>query len=127
MSRPIDADVLTRLLREQKVKQTGARTEGFNKALNIAISTQQSEWISVDERLPEDDETVREHKDFRLSLRSVLVNDSERGILISNRYRVDACGIVSLDELVTDGWVWSNNAQNVTHWMPLPQPPKENE
>ena len=84
-------------------------------------------WIPVSERLPEDDERVREHKDFRLSLRSVLIHDKERGVLIANRYKVVACGTVCLDELVTDGWVWSNNAQNVTHWMPLPEPPKEGE
>lgn len=88
---------------------------------------QQPEWISCAERLPEDDERVIEHKDFRLSLRSVLVHDKERGVLIANRYKVVACGTVCLDELVTDGWVWSNNAQNVTHWMPLPLPPKEGE
>lgn len=84
-------------------------------------------WIPVSERLPEDDERVREHKDFRLSLRSVLIHDKDRGVLIANRYKVVACGTVCLDELVTDGWVWSNNAQNVTHWMPLPEPPKEGE
>ncbi len=36
--RLIDADVLSGLLREQKIKQTGVRSEGFNSALNIAIS-----------------------------------------------------------------------------------------
>ena len=89
--------------------------------------TNVGKWIPVSESLPEDDERVREHKDFRLSLRSVLIHDKERGVLIANRYKIVACGTVCLDELVTDGWVWSNNAQNVTHWMPMPEPPKEGE
>ena len=36
--RIIDADYLAKLLREQKVKQTGKLTEGINKGLNTALS-----------------------------------------------------------------------------------------
>lgn len=36
--RLIDADYLAKLLREQKVKQTGKLTEGINKGLNTALS-----------------------------------------------------------------------------------------
>ena len=60
------------------------------------------EWISVDERLPQNDEDVL-----------VWVNGTHR------------------DMAYRDEGVWydeeHNHLKNITHWMPLPKPPKEGE
>ena len=66
MARAIDAEAAYRFLSEQLVKETGAFSKGVNKGLNIARSamrnpdaiptlTPPNEWVSVEERLPEDE------------------------------------------------------------------------
>ena len=63
-----------------------------------------SKWIPVSERLPEEDEGV------------VLVysGDVEPAIMSGN---------IFLEYDKYEGW----EINNVTHWMPLPEPPKEGE
>lgn len=85
---------------------------------------EQQRWIPVTERLPEDDDSVRFHKCFSTIFTSVLAYEKERGVSIANRLMIGRSGIKSLDELATDGYVWSTGC-NPTHWMPLPEPPKE--
>ena len=64
MSRAIDSENLYKFLTDQLVKETGVRSKGINKGLNIARSalrneqitptiTPPNEWVSVEERLPE--------------------------------------------------------------------------
>ena len=56
-----------------------------------------SEWISVEDRLPEKNT-------------SVLVS-TDNGIVFQCLYAYD-------------GWdLWEGNEVNITHWMPLPEPP----
>ena len=72
------------------------------------------EWISVDERLPEEDEAMRYFNFGNVIVMTVLA----------------ACNkTVQLKNRVFDGenWEWSpqtNYYEEVTHWMPLPEPPK---
>ena len=61
-----------------------------------------TEWVSVKDRMPEDGETVLTYKD----------------------------GIVEIQEFdkrrkgwLSKGWFWS--MATVSHWMPLPELPKE--
>ncbi len=71
-----------------------------------------SEWISVNDRLPETEEIV-------------LVTVS--GCPHKNITLVCACELAEFN--VHEGWIlemypeWENPI--VTHWMPLPEPPKE--
>ena len=71
-----------------------------------------NEWISVKERLPEEGE--------------------EYAVVVSGK----PCRNVTLDNAIElavydrdEGWIlemwqeWTN--ANITHWMPLPEPPKE--
>ena len=68
----------------------------------IAIMTEHGLWIPVTDRLPQDDEDVL-----------VWVNGTHR------------------DMAYRDEGVWydeeHNHLKNITHWMPLPEPPKEGE
>lgn len=57
------------------------------------------EWVSVDDRLPEDDEVV------------IIFTDKN---------------FVYAGELIGDTWFLDNDnwTETVTHWMPMPDPPK---
>ena len=65
----------------------------------IAHGVTVQEWISVDDRLPMDEETV---------------------IICTNK------NFVYAGELIGDTWFLDNDSwtATVTNWMPLPQPPK---
>lgn len=56
------------------------------------------EWISVKERLPEKNTSV--------------LASTDKGIVFQCLYAYD-------------GWdLWDGNEVNITHWQPIPQPPK---
>ena len=56
------------------------------------------EWISVNDRLPEENTTV--------------IVATDNGIVFQCLYAYD-------------GWnLWEGNEVNITHWQPMPQPPK---
>ena len=61
------------------------------------------DWISVKDRLPEDD----------------FPKDTKK---LQNRIR-QYCSW-KCDGVFTD-WYWRHSAGRVTHWMPLPEPPEE--
>lgn len=81
---------------------------GFHKAIKIV--KQHSEWVSVDERLPTENDGrvswgVNAYKKY------ILVNIVSRGIAMTCRFNLtDKC---------------FETADKVTHWMPLPKPPSE--
>ena len=79
---------------------------GFKTAIDIV--KQHNEWVSVNERLPDDDENVL-----------VYSGDKEMFIawcgVIGRTWR-DSFRDAPYDELV---------GISITHWMPLPQPPSE--
>lgn len=56
------------------------------------------EWVSVEDRLPEENTTV------------IVATDD--GVVFQCLYSYD-------------GWdLWDDNDVNITHWQPMPQPPK---
>ena len=56
------------------------------------------EWVSVKDRLPEENTTV--------------IVATDNGIVFQCLYAYD-------------GWnLWEGNEVNITHWQPMPQPPK---
>ena len=83
-----------------------------------------TKWIPVTERLPEDDSSVPKHESMNLAFATVLVCGGAKGVTIANRVNVEPTGHPHLDKLATNGWEWSNGNEDVTHWMPLPEPPK---
>lgn len=62
-----------------------------------------AEWISVKDRLPENDERVL--------------------VCLNNVASAMCNGKIDTDRFLKNGWVRWN--KYVTHWMPLPEPPKE--
>jgi hypothetical protein len=91
-------------------------------------------WIPVTEGLPEEhDPTIKMHKESHMEFCTVLAVGLFRGcecgnpaVYIANRMRLKKTGINYIDsEIKTEDWVWSAPFQSVTHWRPLPEPPKE--
>lgn len=78
---------------------------GLREGLKVADANPKSPWISVNEKLPP------EEKDG-LSIK-VLVISSKNKITFS-RYDYDV-----------EGWISSVLDIVFTHWMPLPEPPKQ--
>lgn len=73
------------------------------------------EWISVKDMLPEDD--ARVHGKKRLK---VLCYNG-RCIRTETRQKNDDYFV----KLGYPRWFWGKSKNDVTHWMPLPEPPKE--
>ena len=90
----------------------------------IANGATIQKWIPVTERLPEDDENIHFYDDGRLRCVTVLAYTEYGRTIPKNRLLVRPTGIEYLDTQVTDGWVWASGTEEVTHWMPLPEPPK---
>ena len=82
-----------------------------------------SEWISVKDRLPEDD--LPQDTDRLLIKVLVCSTSGKYGVRTLSRQR----WIMSWDYKTNTGtysnWTWSRDARNITHWLPLPQPPEE--
>lgn len=84
--------------------------------------TNAPEWISVDERLPEDDLP----KDSpQKTIKVFVALKAKNGITIRTQMRFK--DYTYRDGSRVDCWRWRYAAGDVTHWMPLPEPPKEGE
>ena len=79
---------------------------------------QQMRWIPVEKRLPEDDAPAGRKQI------TVMVTTKAGKVTIASRVfepERDYCG-----KVYPARWLWSRWLNNhVTHWMPLPKPPKE--
>lgn len=76
-------------------------------------------WIPVEERLPEDDPSIKKHHDGeKFGFLTVLAYNGV--VRQTNRFFCgeERCGLPK-----TNGWEWAS--ANVTHWRPLPEPPEE--
>lgn len=115
MARMIDSETAYRFLTGQLVKKSGAFSKGVNKGLNIARSamrnpdaiptlTPPNEWISVEERLPEKGKCVLVYATSNIGANEIAIDRLEEG----------ECHPI---------WVYTHGWFEVTHWMPLPQPP----
>ena len=79
----------------------------------IVIKDKTMEWIDVNERLPE-------------ATGHVIFPDESLGVLV---YRSSPVDCVSIEYYEHDLKRWSDDDQyegQITHWMPLPEPPRMN-
>lgn len=115
--RPIDANALQELCNRgiQNMWNTGvapvswaaAYADFKNDIDSIPTLTPQNEWVSVEERLPENGQIVLFHQ--------------KDGFIYCAEYFAG-------NALMSPGWFIDNDcwdAKEVTHWMPLPAPPKK--
>ena len=113
-TRPIDANQLYRiekLLDTDIVKKDKVVSELLEQVLydiqHMPTLTPPNEWVSVEERLPENGQIVLFHQ--------------KDGFIYCAEYFVGK-------ELMSPEWFIDNdswNAKVVTHWMPLPAPPEK--
>lgn len=88
-------------------------------ARNSHDVAQACEWISVEERLPEDDPNVKKHiEGERFGFLTVLAYNGV--VKQTNRF---FCNEARYGLPKTNSWEWAS--QNVTHWMPIPEQPEE--
>ena len=102
----VDKDELIRALQYDRGQ--------YEKGYADGLRHRETEWISVDERLPEEDEAMRYFNFGNVIVVTVLA--------VCNK-------TIQLKNRVFDGenWEWSpqtNYFEEVTHWMPLPEPPE---
>lgn len=71
--------------------------------------TQENEWIDIDQRFPNFNENVLVYDEIS--------NVISLGKLIKDEDNEEVFYMMFLEDVEIDS--------NVTHWMPLPQPPKE--
>lgn len=114
--RPIDADALYERIRGLIEIYAGEMDCAidlypFLDAVDVA-PTAQPQWISVEERLPE---TIACYAGTAYS-EAVIVFTTGKKVLIA---------IFDGEDFLSDGIdYWDAEHDEVTHWMPLPEPPK---
>ena len=79
-------------------------------------------WISVDDRLPEDG--LSKDSD-RLMIKCLVVSKGKNSVRTLCRQRYIMSFDLKLNKIQYTDWFWSKDANNITHWQPLPEPPKE--
>lgn len=93
-----------------------------------------NQWISVKDRLPENDDSVKKHKGTHLEFCTViafgrLCEGSDGIVKETGRYVTHKSGMKRIDEMTENEgrefgkWYWADYWDEVTHWMPLPEPP----
>lgn len=99
----------------------GIKVEHLCEEAATAIETllaerEAAEWISVEDKLPENDPRVKKHiESTKFGFLTVLVYNGV--VKQTNRFYCEeqSCGLPK-----TNGWEWASSG--VTHWMPLPKP-----
>ena len=88
-------------------------------------------WIPVTERLPEEDPRVPKHSEPHFEFCTVIATGFYAGsdkpsVSQTNRLINHRTGIEYIDSQakVLDAWYWGGSFEKVTHWQPLPEPPK---
>lgn len=113
--RPIDANELYRiekLLDTDIVRQDKVALNLLEQVLydiqHVPTLTPPNEWVSVEERLPEDADGM------------VLLTD---GVAVQTGYRNQLVRMDGRSGVFVPKYRPSGGAMEVTHWMPLPTPP----
>ena len=89
---------------------------GFEGGVKWADSHPKSRWISVDEDLPcNHSDLVLTYNDIPFSTKRVLVMTDIHTLFLCDMKKDNG-----------RGWIWNYLTKDkITHWMPIPKPPKE--
>ena len=128
MARAIDSEAAYQFLTDQLVEETGAFSKGVNKGLNIARSamrnpdaipalTQPNEWINMEDRPPE----------FPGFLDHIMVVTCDKNGYVMPMVRERTLVGYEWMERWLFPWDKIYVGPEITHWMPLPKPPKGTE
>lgn len=79
-----------------------------------------NEWISVKVKLPED--VYGKHR----KQMTVLVYTGSKNVIACSRVRSYKWNSTEMRYVETEKFEW-NKASGITHWMKLPEPPKESD
>ena len=93
----------------------------YDEGYNAGIKAAQPKWISVEERLPEED--LPENSDVK-AIKVFVAIKAKNGITVRTQLRHRRLLFDTRGEPFFD-WEWRYSAGKITHWMPLPEPPKE--
>ena len=130
--RPIDAvQVLNDINWHHKPTPVSEFESGFNQGLNQAMwiithaptLTPPNEWVSVEERLPK--YNIRE--DGELISSKILCyceTDKTVHLVVSQKFYTGRKGEI-VHPVFRYYDEWGDEIENVSHWMPLPAPPKK--
>lgn len=128
MARAIDVDRVKREIRKNKekivisCKQKYVPLSLIYEILNKAPTlTPPNEWVSVEERLPESDLPKNSTK---LQIKVLVAIRAKNGYTVRTQNRIRQEKSWMSGGGFTD-WYWRYSAGEVTHWMPIPQSPKE--
>lgn len=96
--------------------QSNKAVEIGKKLINAIQALSQSEWISVEDRLPE----IGLNEEFEHASEMILLSDGE--FTYYGQYESsEEFGSYFID---ANGDDFENDGVEITHWMPLPQPPQ---
>ena len=121
--RPIDGNELLdieRLLDTDVVRQSKTASWLLDQVLHdiqaMPTLTPPNEWVSVEDRLPEDDTS-----EYKAQIAVLVLTDRES---IKIKKRTYHPGRVYYGKFYPERWDWGTfNDDRITHWMPLPAPP----
>ena len=121
MARPIDADALIKRFTEIKESGVSLRDAVYLDGVMAVIDTAStlSPWVSVEERMPEDDLPEGTN---RLQIKVLVAIKAKNGYTVRTQNRIRQEQSWSNKEPFT-AWYWKFSHGEVTHWMPLPAPP----
>lgn len=107
---------MDRIIIEHDLKM--AFDDGYQAGLEAAAP----KWISVEERLPEDALDPAKKTPFKV-IKVLVAIKAKNGSTVRTQTRFKETRYPG-GKPVTE-WKWRYSAGVVTHWMPLPEPPKE--
>ena len=114
-----DLDVTCSPSDMRKIYDIGVKLKAYEDTGLTPEQVKAQQWISVKDRLPEDD--IPKGSD-RLAIKvMVSYGNRKNSVRTLTRWR----WIESMNPIQYSNWIWSKDADCVTHWMPLPEPPKE--
>lgn len=101
-----DCDIYSKLQAAGAIDELSRENESLAKSVNEASEILRKRWISVTERLPEAES-----------------GDVSKPVLVTDG---DCMAIAEWFNFELSGPFWSYTGfGDITHWQPLPQPPKE--